>query len=192
MFVEEHGAKLGEPVGWVFERAQDDRALVDRQREQLHAVVEGTSSRSANVFGADRPHRVGELRDGVGGTGTPASIIAARLWAHPAEVPDLPEAAKRLEPRPTEVTPEARYARWVVQLDLIIHDVYALNHHRRLYRDVRDMAVAAELPDWVFFDALSIWYASSQSSAIRRLVDRRRGTISLVRLLDEMMRYPEG
>ena len=39
MFVEEHGAKLGEPVGWVFERPQDDRALVDRQREQLHVVV---------------------------------------------------------------------------------------------------------------------------------------------------------
>lgn len=192
MIGEQDGAQLRERLRRILERREHDRPLVDRQREQLHVVVEGTSSRSANSSAPTAPTVSASSATASASTGTPASIIAARLCAHPAEVPDLPEAAKRLEPRPTEVTPEARYARWVVQLDLIIHDVYALNHHRRLYRDVRDMAVAAELPDWVFFDALSIWYASSQSSAIRRLVDRRRGTISLVRLLDEMMRYPEG
>lgn len=88
------------------------------------------------------------------------------------------------------VTPDQMYESWLEQLELIIQDVYSLHHHRHLYREVRDMAVAANLPPSAFFDALGLWYASSQAAALRRLVDRRRDTISLVRLLDDLRRNP--
>lgn len=88
------------------------------------------------------------------------------------------------------MTPDEYYASWIEQLELVIQDVYSLHHHRHLYREVRDMAIAADLPPSAFFDALGLWYASSQAAALRRLVDRRRGTISLIRLLDEIKRNP--
>ena len=34
MLVQEHGAKFGEPVRWLCELAEDDRPLVDCEREQ--------------------------------------------------------------------------------------------------------------------------------------------------------------
>jgi hypothetical protein len=42
VFVQEHSVEFGEPVRRILERPQDDRAFVDREREQLHLVGEGT------------------------------------------------------------------------------------------------------------------------------------------------------
>lgn len=89
------------------------------------------------------------------------------------------------------MTPDARYASWVEQFDLIVNDVYALHHHRHLFREIRDIAAAANLPSSTFFDAFGLWYASSQSAALRRLVDRRKGTVSLIRLLEDIARNPK-
>jgi hypothetical protein len=76
---QEHGPQLGEPLGWIVERAQDDRALVDREREQLHLVRNAMLEPVAQVVGAGSPAERGELIDRVGWDGRPASIIAARL-----------------------------------------------------------------------------------------------------------------
>ena len=40
MLVHQHGPKLSEPFGRVFERGEDDRSLIDREREQLQVVGE--------------------------------------------------------------------------------------------------------------------------------------------------------
>ena len=40
VLVHEHAAELGEPVRKIIERGQDDRPLVEREREQLHFVAQ--------------------------------------------------------------------------------------------------------------------------------------------------------
>jgi hypothetical protein len=52
VLVQEHGAELGELPRRVFELGQDDRALVDRERNQLHLVGEGTLETIGQVVGA--------------------------------------------------------------------------------------------------------------------------------------------
>lgn len=89
------------------------------------------------------------------------------------------------------MTADQRYASWLEQLEHIIQDVYRLNHHRQLFREVADITQAANLPPSAFFDAVGGWYADSQTAAIRRLVDRRRRSVSLVRLLDEIRQHPD-
>ena len=42
MLVHEYGPRLGKPLWRVFKLGEDDRPLVDREREQLHVVGEGT------------------------------------------------------------------------------------------------------------------------------------------------------
>jgi hypothetical protein len=87
-------------------------------------------------------------------------------------------------------TDDERYASWLEDFELIKQDVYRLHHHRFLFRETQEMIRAAELPESSFFRALAQWYAESFASGIRRLGDRRRGTISFVRLLDEIRRHP--
>lgn len=53
------------------------------------------------------------------------------------------------------------------------------------------MTKSAALPPSIFFDALGVWYISAQGTAIRRQLDRRRGVISLVRLLEDIARNPD-
>ena len=62
LFVEEHGPQLGEPFGWILERGEDDRAFVDREREQRDAVVDGNLEPVRERIAAGRPDRVGEVR----------------------------------------------------------------------------------------------------------------------------------
>jgi hypothetical protein len=62
MLVEEHGAEFGEPVRRILERGQDDRALVDRERQQRHVAVEGTLEPIGELVGAERPNRAGAPR----------------------------------------------------------------------------------------------------------------------------------
>ena len=81
VLVEEHRAELGEPVRWVFELAKDDRPLVDRQREQLHLVAQGTLEPVGQHVGAGCRDEVGELGDGVVGDGETGEHHRARLRA---------------------------------------------------------------------------------------------------------------
>lgn len=88
--------------------------------------------------------------------------------------------------------PEAlRYERWVDQLERIISEVYAAHRDRVLWRGLGEITQGANLPASVFFDVLGLWYGNSQTGAVRRQLDRRRGSVSLVRLLDDIARHPE-
>lgn len=88
------------------------------------------------------------------------------------------------------MTPDELYASWVEQLDGIANDLIVLHHHRQIWRRVGEITQAADLPPSAFFDALSAWYATSQMTAIRRLVDRDQRALSLTRLLDDLIRHP--
>ena len=74
VFVQEHGPEFGEPVGWVFERAEDDRAFVDREREQRDAVVAAISSRCASASPPVALTVSARSATAPGATGIPASI----------------------------------------------------------------------------------------------------------------------
>lgn len=88
------------------------------------------------------------------------------------------------------MTPDERYLSWVEQIDRIANDVVALHHHRQIWRRVGEITQQAALPPSTFFDALSAWYATSQMTAVRRLVDRDRRALSLRRLLDDLIEHP--
>lgn len=88
------------------------------------------------------------------------------------------------------MTPDERYLSWVEQIDRIANDVVVLHHHRQIWQRVREITQEADLPPSTFFDALSGWYATSQMTAIRRLVDRDSRTLSLRRLLDDLIAHP--
>ncbi len=60
-----------------------------------------------------------------------------------------------------------------------------------LWRGLGEITQGANLPASVFFDVLGLWYGNSQTGAVRRQLDRRRGSVSLVRLLDDIARHPE-
>ena len=63
MLVQEHGAQLGEIVGRGLERGED-RAIVDRQREQLHLVGDGAVGPVGQVVSARIAYEAGDLFDG--------------------------------------------------------------------------------------------------------------------------------
>ena len=86
--------------------------------------------------------------------------------------------------------PDQLYARWVEHIETIANDVYSLFHQKHMWAELQQMIRAAELPPSVFFESLGAWYASdSKTVAIRRLVDRSAGTISVVRLLGEIANH---
>ena len=86
-------------------------------------------------------------------------------------------------------TPESHRAEWTKQIDAITQEVYAIHHHRDLWRQLAEITQAAKLPASVFFDALTMWYAATQSVAVRRQLDTSKGTVSLVRLLEDLERH---
>lgn len=78
-FVQEHGAELGELVGRVFECAEDDRPLVDREREQLYIVVEGLFEPEGKVDGPCGSDDGGESERYAGMTS--GTTVAAFRWS---------------------------------------------------------------------------------------------------------------
>lgn len=83
------------------------------------------------------------------------------------------------------------WQRWREHLERITQETYRLHHHRHLWHELAEITQAADLPPSVFFDALAIWYVSTQGVAVRRQLDRTRGSVSLIRLLDDIRRHPE-
>ena len=64
VFVQEHGPQLGELLRRILERGQDDRALIDRERQQRHTVGEGNLEPVGERILAGGPNRVGETTVG--------------------------------------------------------------------------------------------------------------------------------
>jgi len=86
---------------------------------------------------------------------------------------------------------DLRWQRWCDQLERISSEVFRLHHYRQLWRELAEITQTAALPPSLFFDALSVWYVSTQGAAVRRQVDRRKGTVSLRRLLEDIAWHPE-
>jgi hypothetical protein len=83
------------------------------------------------------------------------------------------------------------WQRWREQLERITQETYRLHHYRQLWRELAEITQAANLPPSVFFDALPIWYVSTQGAAVRRQLDRRADSLSLIRLLEDIGRNSE-
>jgi hypothetical protein len=64
--------------------------------------------------------------------------------------------------------------------------VVVIAHYRDIYESVTRIAVQADLPPSQFWGYLNSTYLHSQASAIRRLADTGKGTVSLRRILIEL------
>lgn len=93
--------------------------------------------------------------------------------------------------RTTRAGDDARWERWNAHLEMIIQETYRAHHYRQLWRGLAEITQAANLPASGIFDAFGVWYATTQTSSVRRQLDRRRGTVSLRRLLDDIAQHPQ-
>ncbi len=96
-----------------------------------------------------------------------------------------------MRPRATTAPDDARWNRWIEHLDRIVQETYRAHHYRQLWRGLAEITQAANLPASAIFDAFGVWYATTQTASVRRQLDRRRGTVSLRRLLDDIAQHPE-
>jgi hypothetical protein len=87
--------------------------------------------------------------------------------------------------------PEAPPGSWWVWLSTHIRpEVYGMHLHRHVWQETQSVLRAnPALPESYWWDFLAETYAVTQTIALRRQVDTRRGTISLVRLLDRIARH---
>jgi hypothetical protein len=85
---------------------------------------------------------------------------------------------------------EAQWKKWGGDLERIIQETYRTHHYRQLYRGLAEITQAANLPASAIFDAFGVWYVTTQTSSVRRQLDRTKGTVSLWRLLDDIARNP--
>src|SRR5437762_2469574 len=104
---------------------------------------------------------------------------------------------RKARPRPVPIQSAKKrgqlYRRWVRWWNVLFDDIKTIAHHRDLYRQVTAMVEAnpALHVASAFYDWMRLAYVTGQASAIRRLVDWDRRTISLIRLIEEMADQPE-
>lgn len=105
--------------------------------------------------------------------------------------------AKKIRPPPVPIHSARKraltYRRWVRWWNVLFDDIKTIAHHRDLYRQVGamiDANPALQVPS-VFYDWMRLVYATSQASALRRLVDQDRRTFSLRRLIEDIADHPE-
>jgi hypothetical protein len=85
---------------------------------------------------------------------------------------------------------EARWKKWGDHLERIVQETYRTHHYRQLYRSLAEITQAANLPTSSIFDAFGVWYVTTQTSSVRRQLDRTKRTVSLRRLLDDIAQNP--
>ena len=120
-----------------------------------------------------------------------------RRDALPGGVTVRPAMARKVRPKPVLIQSAKRraltYRRWVRWWRVLFNDIKTIAHHRDLYRQVTamiDAKPALQVPS-ACYDWMQLVYVTSQASAIRRLVDWDRRSISLVRLIEEIADHPE-
>src|ERR1700687_3910753 len=105
---------------------------------------------------------------------------------------------KRRKTRPKPVTipsgakRTATYRRWLRWWKIPRRDITSIAFHRSLYGEVTaivDANPAVKVPS-AFFDWMRLAYVTDMSSAVRRITDHRKDTISLRRLMEEIALYP--
>jgi hypothetical protein len=83
-------------------------------------------------------------------------------------------------------------AAWVADLRTIQAAAYNMFHDRRMFEEYEQLIVAANVPHSSLFDDQYRWYAGSQLSAARRLVDDDPRAISLTNLLSDIAEHQAG
>ncbi len=83
---------------------------------------------------------------------------------------------------------------WLDDMKTIWAQAIELLHQRRVYRLIRDMVLRnPALPkESVVYDWINTGYVYTAAMTVRRLVDLRKGTISLRRLLERIAARPAG
>jgi hypothetical protein len=139
VLVHQDAAQLGEPVRRVVERGQDDRPLVDREREQLHLVVEGALEPVGELDVIFLPggtvrktlETLAMILDHADVEPNPARDKRVRLPREDAEALNPPtaehvEAVYRLSPSKHRLPPCARIGEFVGQRSLFVTaDLYS-------------------------------------------------------------------
>src|SRR5262245_55027308 len=91
------------------------------------------------------------------------------------------------------MTDDEQWARWNGWLEKIREDVEDALFRRRIFQDVRAMIDENPLIRRVssFWDWMAGVYEDSAAMAVRRQLDNRNDSVSLVRLLTEIRRDPQ-
>jgi len=101
-----------------------------------------------------------------------------------------PEIAGVAQPLPPPEPPQV----WLDDMKVIWNQAIHLLHQRRVYRRIWDMILKnPKLPKGsVVYEWIDTGYVYAAAMTVRRLVDLRRGTISLRRLLEQIAAQPAG
>jgi hypothetical protein len=87
---------------------------------------------------------------------------------------------------------DALYEKWLKWLKTIENETMTLWLYRDYWRGLVEITQAnPDLPRSSFFDALGVWYAAAQTTAVRRQLDRDKRAVSFWRLLTEIAKHPE-
>jgi hypothetical protein len=92
------------------------------------------------------------------------------------------------------MTNDERFKQWVEWIDVIYDDVGNVLLRRHVLREVQAMIAGnpdiAERPS-AFFDWMASTYAAAQVMGVRRQVDQARNSVSLIKLLRDIVAHPE-
>jgi hypothetical protein len=85
------------------------------------------------------------------------------------------------------------YEKWKAWIERIYDETVTIFANRSFYRGLADMTQANDsIPPSSFFDALGVWYATTQLMAVRRQADKSADAVSLARLLTNLADNPEA
>ncbi len=85
----------------------------------------------------------------------------------------------------------ARVARWIDHLAVVDSEIRSLAHMDNVFWQMQAILNSnADIPEkTIFLNWIGTTYVSTVSSGLRRLVDKRRGVVSLTRLLSDMAQH---
>jgi hypothetical protein len=84
------------------------------------------------------------------------------------------------------------YEKWKTWLNQITDETHTLFVYRDYWRGLAEMTKANDdIPPSTIFDALGVWYGTTQATSIRRQLDDDRRSISFRNLLTDIAAHPE-
>lgn len=88
---------------------------------------------------------------------------------------------------------QVRYQKLDAELERIYREIQSLRINQHIFWEVQ--TIIRRNPDLhkpsSFYSWMGNMYAAAMSASVRRLVDRRKDTVSFVRLLEQVKRYPD-
>ena len=84
------------------------------------------------------------------------------------------------------------YEKWLARFDQLTHEAHTLFLYRDYWRGLVEMTQANDdIPPSTFFDALGVWYRTTQATSIRRQLALDPRSISFHNLLADVSGHPE-